>query len=93
MFTSDAATDVEQQRKSFMVLALAGLLPELDFVHNQILPCSHVPSYYMESELLHLSTPQAFGHASAPPTSILVSRSSYHGEQNGDCDDQCCGTC
>lgn len=85
-FASDATTHAEQRSKFFMVLALAGLPPELDFVRNQILSGSTVPSYDMVSEqLLRLSTPHAFGHTSITPadSSAFVSHSSNCGGRNG----------
>ncbi|CAJ2674085.1 unnamed protein product [Trifolium pratense] len=61
-FTDNVDKHAEQRGKFFMVLALAGLPPELDSVRNQILSSATVPSYDTVCEqLLRLSahTPAA----------------------------------
>jgi hypothetical protein len=80
-FTSDKTSHAEQRSKFFMIMALAGLPPELDSVRNQILSGSTVPDYETVSEqLLRLATPHAFGPVSTPSsTDSSALASHYHG--------------
>ncbi|XP_027927969.1 uncharacterized protein LOC114184830 [Vigna unguiculata] len=85
-FTNDVVKHAEQRGKFFMVLALVGPPTELDYVRNQILSGTVVPSYdTVNEQLLCLSVPHMFGHSLVPPTdsSALYSQSSYWGGRSG----------
>ncbi|XP_073227016.1 uncharacterized protein [Cicer arietinum] len=63
-YTESAETHTEQHGKFFMVMALAGLTPDLDSVRNQILSSATIPSHETVCEqLLRLSPPST----PAPP--------------------------
>ncbi|KAK2427440.1 hypothetical protein QL285_026022 [Trifolium repens] len=79
-----------QRGKFFMVLALAGLPPDLDSVRNQILSSAAVPSYDTVCEqLLRLSTPTpaaptvAASHNMSVDSTALVSNSYQRGGRGG----------
>ena len=85
-FTDDAETFYKQRQQYFLVIALAGLPPDLEAVRNQILSSSTVPTYDMvQEQLLRISTPQTFGQSSTSTgdSSAFISHSSHRGGRSG----------
>nr|KYP57490.1 Retrovirus-related Pol polyprotein from transposon TNT 1-94 [Cajanus cajan] len=81
-YPSDVASFEKQQNQFFMILALAGLPPEIESVRNQILSAPIIPTYDIVSEqLLRLSISHtvATPSATAADSSALVSHSSNRG--------------
>nr|KYP69953.1 hypothetical protein KK1_009160 [Cajanus cajan] len=81
-YPSDVASFEKQRNQFFMILALAGLPPELESVRNQILSAPIIPTYDIVSEqLLRLSISHTVATPSATATdsSALVSHSSNRG--------------
>ena len=85
-FTSDAETFYKQHGQFFMVIALAGLTPDLQAVHNPILLTPTIHNYDLDQDqLLRLTIPQTFrpSSTSVEDSSALVSHSSYRGGRGG----------
>nr|KYP52089.1 hypothetical protein KK1_025999 [Cajanus cajan] len=85
-YPSNKETFEQQRHQYFMILALVGLLSELEFVRNQILSAHVVPIYNTISErLLHLCILHNVANpfASSVDSFALVSHSSNHGSGRG----------
>nr|KYP45441.1 Retrovirus-related Pol polyprotein from transposon TNT 1-94 [Cajanus cajan] len=86
-YPSDVASFEKQRNQFFMILALAGLPPELESVRNQILSAPIIPTYDIVNEqLLRLSISHivATPSATAANSSALVSHSSNRGSARND---------